>query len=221
MLIPANDLGLPYNLLLSTDEYTCSTDDSNEKYSVFEVNYNGVFIKLPLSLLDAVRITAAHVCFNAAQLKLVLLVNISAADELQRKYAKKLLLLVNYKLMLLLKEFDLLKWDQQVVTELVEKLVDMDQDSAHMVAASKVLMLKPDAKQVHGKAVNKTIGGNVATRKTQRNLLKQQYENFTVTPPNRVPSDLASRGVTSMAISSTKHKERPLRVSNQRPPNQF
>ncbi|GJX58714.1 hypothetical protein Tco_0290104 [Tanacetum coccineum] len=37
----------------------------------------------------------------------------------------------------------------------------MDQDSAHMVAASKVPMLKP------------------ATRKTQRNLLKQQYENFT------------------------------------------
>ncbi|GJZ38258.1 hypothetical protein Tco_0584449 [Tanacetum coccineum] len=32
-----------------------------------------------------------------------------------------------------------------------------------------------------------------------------------VTPPNRVPSDLASGGVTSMAISSTKHKERPLR----------
>ncbi|GJV66561.1 putative reverse transcriptase domain-containing protein [Tanacetum coccineum] len=42
-----------------------------------------------------------------------------------------------------------------------------------------------------------------------------------VTPPNRVPSDLASGGVTSMAISSTKHKERPLRVSDQRPPNQF
>ncbi|GJR81442.1 hypothetical protein Tco_0152227 [Tanacetum coccineum] len=40
------------------------------------------------SLLDAVWITAAHVCVNAAQLELVLLVNISAGDELQRKYAK-------------------------------------------------------------------------------------------------------------------------------------
>ncbi|GJV18897.1 hypothetical protein Tco_1367917 [Tanacetum coccineum] len=40
------------------------------------------------SLLDVVWITAAHVYVNAAQLKLVLLVNISAADELQRKYAK-------------------------------------------------------------------------------------------------------------------------------------
>ncbi|GKE31564.1 hypothetical protein Tco_1450886 [Tanacetum coccineum] len=50
----------------------------------------------------------------------------------------------------------------------------MDQDSAHMVAASKVPMLKPDAK-----AVEKRFGGNAATKKTQRNLLKLQYENFT------------------------------------------
>ncbi|GJR99113.1 hypothetical protein Tco_0315622 [Tanacetum coccineum] len=109
----------------------------------------------------------------------------------------------------------------------------MDQDSAHMVAASKVPMLKPengailpktttvegvvtvmpitiaeekaqrrievksrstlmmgipnehqlkfnsikDAKKLL-EAVKKRFDGNVATRKTQRNLLKQQYENF-------------------------------------------
>ncbi|GJX85261.1 hypothetical protein Tco_0336035 [Tanacetum coccineum] len=166
------------------------------------------------------------------------------------------------------KEFDLLKWDQQVVSELVEEalnkknmflLKDMDQDSAHMVAASKVPMLKPgeyeiwrmrieqyiqmidyalweviengatlpktktmegvvtdmpittaeekaqrrlevkarsnlmmgipnehqlkfnsikDAKKLL-EAVEKRFGGNAATKKTQRNLLKQQYENFT------------------------------------------
>ncbi|GKD16159.1 hypothetical protein Tco_1205317 [Tanacetum coccineum] len=40
------------------------------------------------SLLDVVWITVAHVFVNAAQLELVLLVNISDADELQRKYAK-------------------------------------------------------------------------------------------------------------------------------------
>ncbi|GJU55121.1 retrovirus-related pol polyprotein from transposon TNT 1-94 [Tanacetum coccineum] len=103
----------------------------------------------------------------------------------------------------------------------------MDQDSALMVAASKVPMLKPvefeiwrmkieqyiqmidyamweviengatlpkitivegvvtlkfnsikDAKKLL-EAVEKRFGGNAATRKTQRNLLKQQYENFT------------------------------------------
>ncbi|GJR25693.1 putative ribonuclease H-like domain-containing protein [Tanacetum coccineum] len=102
----------------------------------------------------------------------------------------------------------------------------MDQDSAHMVAASKVPMLKPgefelwrmrieqyiqmidyalwklevkarstlmmgipneyqlkfnsikDAKLLL-EAIKKRFGGNKATKKTQRNLLKQQYENFT------------------------------------------
>ncbi|GJR05613.1 putative ribonuclease H-like domain-containing protein [Tanacetum coccineum] len=103
----------------------------------------------------------------------------------------------------------------------------MDQDSAHMVAASKVSMLKPgeyeiwrmrieqyiqmidyalweviengatlpktttvegvvtlkfnsikDAKKLL-EAVEKRFDGNAATRKTQKNLLKQQYENFT------------------------------------------
>ncbi|GKC21348.1 hypothetical protein Tco_1023498 [Tanacetum coccineum] len=88
----------------------------------------------------------------------------------------------------------------------------MDQDSAHMVAASKVPMLKlgelelwrmrieqhiqmmqpcqkhklwklkfnsiKDAKQLM-EAIEKRFGGNAATKTTQRNLLKQQYENFT------------------------------------------
>ncbi|GJY19446.1 ribonuclease H-like domain-containing protein [Tanacetum coccineum] len=98
----------------------------------------------------------------------------------------------------------------------------MDQDSAHMVVASKVPMLKlgkyeiwrmrieqyiqmidyaqivegvmtempittveekaqrklEDAKKLL-EAVEKRFGGNADTKKTQRNLLKQQYENFT------------------------------------------
>ncbi|GKD33952.1 hypothetical protein Tco_1249461 [Tanacetum coccineum] len=103
----------------------------------------------------------------------------------------------------------------------------MDQDSVHMMAASKVPMLKPgkyeiwrmmieqyiqmidyamweviengatlsktttvegvvtlkfnsikDAKKLL-EDVDKRFGGNATTRKTQRNLLKQQYENFT------------------------------------------
>ncbi|GJY15619.1 putative ribonuclease H-like domain-containing protein [Tanacetum coccineum] len=78
-------------------------------------------------------------------------------------------------------------WDQQVVSELVDakkKLLlhsrsvcykEIDQDSAHIVATSKVPMLKLGTKE----AVEKRFGGNAATKKTQRNLLKQQYENFT------------------------------------------
>nr|GEU38619.1 hypothetical protein [Tanacetum cinerariifolium] len=120
-----------------------------------------------------------------------------------------------------------------VVQELQRIILDMDQDSTHMVAASKVPMLKPengatlpktqimdgvvtmmpittakkkaqrrlevkarrtlmmgipnehqlklnfikDAKQFL-EAVEKRFGENVATKKTQRNLLKQQFENF-------------------------------------------
>ncbi|GJU66973.1 ribonuclease H-like domain-containing protein [Tanacetum coccineum] len=81
----------------------------------------------------------------------------------------------------------------------------MDQDSTHMVAASKVPMLKPGEYELwrmrmelyiqmidyslwevieNGNAppitkVVEEFGGNAATKKTQKNLLKQQYENFT------------------------------------------
>nr|GEU41884.1 retrovirus-related Pol polyprotein from transposon TNT 1-94 [Tanacetum cinerariifolium] len=81
----------------------------------------------------------------------------------------------------------------------------MDQDSVHMVVSSNVPMLKPceyelwrmrmeqhiqmvdyfvwevienDAKSLL-QTIEKRFGGNAATKKTQRNLLKQQYENFT------------------------------------------
>ncbi|GJS91470.1 hypothetical protein Tco_0774106 [Tanacetum coccineum] len=79
-------------------------------------------------------------------------------------------------------------------------LEDIDSESAHMVAASKVPMLKPengntlpkttvvegvekfnsikDAKLLL-EAIEMRFGGNAATKKTQRNLLRQQYENFT------------------------------------------
>nr|GEW68248.1 ribonuclease H-like domain-containing protein [Tanacetum cinerariifolium] len=112
---------------------------------------------------------------------------------------------------------------------------DMDQDSAHIMAASKVLMLKPDKFEIYMmrieqyiqmmdyalwevigngatlpktqvvkgvttvmpitsvedkaqrrlkdakkllEAIEKRFGGNAATKKTQRNILKQQFENF-------------------------------------------
>ncbi|GJU80880.1 hypothetical protein Tco_1283245 [Tanacetum coccineum] len=208
------------------------------------------------SLLNAASITAAHIRINAAQLCyycsrtseknakcLLLLVHITTTSTKVTTVSTKLMLLK--ELMMLVKKLVLLK--------------DMDQDSAHMVAASKVPMLKPgefelwrmrieqyiqmidyalweviengatlpktavvegvekvmpitsaedkaqrrlevkarstlmmgipnehqlkfnsikDAKLLL-EAVEKRFGGNAATKKTQRNLLKQQYENFT------------------------------------------
>nr|GEU46728.1 hypothetical protein [Tanacetum cinerariifolium] len=45
------------------------------------------------------------------------------------------------------------------------------------------------------------------------------YRPQCVTPPNGPWTEYVSGGVTLLSISSTKHKERPLRVSDQRPPN--
>ncbi|GJY08093.1 hypothetical protein Tco_0375147 [Tanacetum coccineum] len=125
---------------------------------------------------------------TTASVKLLLLVEVKTAQRLRRKTAG-------------IQSIEVLKWDQQVVSELVALrnfLEDMDQDSAHMVAASKVSMLKPGEFElwrmmieqyikmidyalweVIENAIEKRSGRNKATKKTQRNLLKQQYENFT------------------------------------------
>ncbi|GJW16155.1 hypothetical protein Tco_0020288 [Tanacetum coccineum] len=76
------------------------------------------------SLLDVVRITAAHVCVNTAQLDLVLLMNFKENMLVFTTASTKLVLLVN-------------------ISTARENMLNMDQDSAHMVAASKVSMLKP------------------------------------------------------------------------------
>ncbi|GKE18690.1 hypothetical protein Tco_1426267, partial [Tanacetum coccineum] len=44
---------------------------------------------------------------------------------------------------------------------------------------------------------------------------------WSVTPPDGAWTEYVSGGVTLLSISSTKHKERPLRVSDQRQPNQY
>nr|GEY58012.1 hypothetical protein [Tanacetum cinerariifolium] len=135
----------------------------------------------------------------------------------------------------------------------------MDQDSVHMVAASKVPMLKPEngnappITQVEGvetiippatakenaqrrfelkarstllmgipnehqlkfnsikyvksllQAVEKRFGGNAATKKTQRNLLKQQYENFTASSSevNTYGAVNTAHGVTTASTQAT------------------
>ncbi|GJW71664.1 ribonuclease H-like domain-containing protein [Tanacetum coccineum] len=198
------------------------------------------------SFLMLFGVTAALIDVNAAQsnTKLPLLEEVTTAS-IKVTTASTKVTTVSTKLMLLVKKLVLLK--------------DMDQDSAHMVAASNVPMLKPsefklwrmrieqyiqmidyelweviengatlpktqvvegvttvmpitsaedkaqrrlevkarstlmmgipnehqlkfnsikDAKLLL-EAVEKRFGGNAATKKTKRNLLKQQYENFT------------------------------------------
>nr|GEU50658.1 hypothetical protein [Tanacetum cinerariifolium] len=60
-----------------------------------------------------------------------------------------------------------------------------------------------DAKKLL-KAVEKRFGGNAATKKTQRNLLKQQYENFTA-PSSKILDQTFNRLQKLLKFKHTKH----------------
>ncbi|GJV87102.1 uncharacterized mitochondrial protein-like protein [Tanacetum coccineum] len=158
------------------------------------------------SLLNAASITAALIDVNVAQSKLVLLENFNE----------------NYSKFTTAEGVNATSEEVSTV-ELVSTayVIYLDQDSAHIVAASKVPMLKPGVTTVMPitsakdkaqrrlevkarstlmmgipnehqlkfnsikdtklllEAIEKRFGRNAATMKTQRNLLKQQYEKFT------------------------------------------
>ncbi|GJU91716.1 hypothetical protein Tco_1304139 [Tanacetum coccineum] len=69
----------------------------------------------------------------------------------------------------------------------------MDQDSAHMMAASKVLCSNQCLEEA-------------ATKKTQRNILKQQYENFTTSSSERL--DQTFNRLQKLIIQLKIHGER-------------
>ncbi|GKD69684.1 putative ribonuclease H-like domain-containing protein, partial [Tanacetum coccineum] len=144
------------------------------------------------SLLDAIRITAAHVCINAAQLELVLLrdfkENMLNTDQ-------------DFAHMVAASEVPMLKPEngatllkttivEGVITEMpittaeekAQRRLEVKARSTLMMGISNEHQLKfnsiKDAKKLL-EAVEKRFGGNAATKKTQRNILKQQYENFT------------------------------------------
>nr|GEZ13475.1 ribonuclease H-like domain-containing protein [Tanacetum cinerariifolium] len=68
------------------------------------------------------------------------------------------------------------------VEDKAQRRLEVKARSTLMIGISSEHQLKfnsiKDAKQLM-KAIEKRFGGNVAINKTQRNLLKQQYENFT------------------------------------------
>ncbi|GJW36369.1 ribonuclease H-like domain-containing protein [Tanacetum coccineum] len=152
------------------------------------------FEYVTISFLMLFGVTAALIDVNAAQSKLVLLENFN------ENYSKCL--------RLLLKEFDLLKWDQQVVSELVAlrnfarrygsrfcthdyalwEVIEngVTLQKTQVVEGVTIVMPITSAEdkaqrrlEVKARTVKKRFGKNAATKKTKRNLLKQQYENFT------------------------------------------
>ncbi|GJR35029.1 putative ribonuclease H-like domain-containing protein [Tanacetum coccineum] len=107
------------------------------------------------SLLNAVSITTVLIDVNAAQSKLVLLENFN------ENYSKCLRLLVKLQL------WNKVKAVKEIM--LLVKKVSTAELKFNSIKDAKLLL----------EAIEKRFGGNEATKKTQRNLLKHQYENFT------------------------------------------
>ncbi|GJU16836.1 ribonuclease H-like domain-containing protein [Tanacetum coccineum] len=139
-------------------------------------------------LLNAAGITAALIDVNAAQSKLVLL------EKFNENYSKCLrLLMIDYALWEVIENGATLP--KTAVVEGVEKVMpitsaeDKAQRRLEVKARSTLMMGIPNEHQLKFnsikdaklllEAIEKRFGGNEATKKTQRNLLKQQYENFT------------------------------------------
>ncbi|GJR45497.1 hypothetical protein Tco_1313600 [Tanacetum coccineum] len=125
---------------------------------------------------------------------------ISTAGEVQRKYSKSLLLLV-VKLLLLeefpLLEFIILNGDSSLPTRTVDGIetaippTTADQKLARkheLKARGTLLMALPNEHQLNFnsyksakslmEAIEKRFGGNKESKKVQKTLIKQQYENF-------------------------------------------
>ncbi|GJU68050.1 uncharacterized mitochondrial protein-like protein [Tanacetum coccineum] len=107
------------------------------------------------SLLNAVSITTVLIDVNAAQSKLVLLENFN------ENYSKCLRLLVKLQL------WNKVKAVKEIM--LLVKKVSTAELKFNSIKDAKLLL----------EAIEKRFGGNEATKKTQMNLLKHQYENFT------------------------------------------
>ncbi|GKA19403.1 hypothetical protein Tco_0699318 [Tanacetum coccineum] len=130
-----------------------------------EVTYQMVRSHLSLLLLN-MEVTAAGY--------------ISTAGEVQRKYSKSLLLLVVKLLLLVLvtttrrvsaEKILILNGDSPLPT----RIVDGVETSVPPTTADQKLARKNELKEI---AIEKRFGGNKESKKVQKILLKQQYDNF-------------------------------------------
>ncbi|GKA26635.1 hypothetical protein Tco_0712744 [Tanacetum coccineum] len=155
------------------------------------------------SLLNVASITAAHIRVNAAQLcyresaallaQAALFFSRESRVNRSRSARKSLTIMIDYALWEVIENGATLP--KTAVVEGVEKVMpitsaeDKAQRRLEVKARSTLMMGIPNEHQLKFnsikdaklllEAVEKRFGGNAATKKTQRNLLKQQYENFT------------------------------------------
>ncbi|GJR40640.1 hypothetical protein Tco_1216324, partial [Tanacetum coccineum] len=129
------------------------------------------------SLLMLFGITTILIDVNASQSKLVLLENFNenyskpGEFELKRMRIEQYIQIIDYALWEVIETGATMPKTQMVEGVMKVMLITTAEEKALRrleVKASKLL-----------EAIEKRFGGNEATKKTQRNLLKQQYENFT------------------------------------------
>nr|GEW65192.1 ribonuclease H-like domain-containing protein [Tanacetum cinerariifolium] len=146
-------------------EYASSlTDEAGDvKEPLYFVDTSDVGIK---SNLNDVGITAVHIDVNIALMKLVLLEVIENGATLPRTQVVDGVTIV---------------LPITTAEEKAQRRLEVKARSTLMMGIPNEHQLKfnsiKDAKQLL-EAVEKRFGGNTATKKTQRNLLKQQFENF-------------------------------------------
>ncbi|GJZ12770.1 hypothetical protein Tco_0548000 [Tanacetum coccineum] len=139
----------------------------------------GVGIK---RLLDDLRVTAAQVCVTAAKLNLL---EDMDQDSVHMVAASKVPMLKqengNTAPKITVVEGVEKVMPPTTAEEKVQKRLEVKARSTLMMGIPNEHQLKfnsiKDAKLLM-EAIEKRFGGNAATKKTQRNLLKQQYENF-------------------------------------------
>nr|GEV11796.1 putative reverse transcriptase domain-containing protein [Tanacetum cinerariifolium] len=208
---------------LKGDVRTLTMDEAHKsKYSVHP-GADKMYYDLRDSLFDDVGITVAHVLVNTAQLELVLLYKVNAAEELQlleqkmdqysanmvaaskvpmlkpgefeiwRMRIEQYIQMIDYALWEVIENGATLPKTQVVdgvitvmhittAKEKAQRRLEVKVRSTLMMGISNEHHLKfnsiKDAKQLL-EAIEKRFDGNAATKKTQKNILKQQYENFT------------------------------------------
>ncbi|GJR68066.1 hypothetical protein Tco_0014131 [Tanacetum coccineum] len=134
----------PKTPILRIGQYSVSKKSDMVYWSIRRIK------KSDMTLLNAVRITAAQVYVNTALMKMRI---------------EQYIQMIDYALWEVIENDATLPKTKTVEGVMTEMPITTAEEKAQ--------------RRLEGKARKKRFGGNAATKKTQRNLLKQQYENFT------------------------------------------
>ncbi|GJS21155.1 hypothetical protein Tco_0449787 [Tanacetum coccineum] len=169
---------------------SCSNPNNIKNNEYYGFRWSNVGIK---SLLNAVNITTAHIRVNAAQLFNAAKGVNAASEEVSTAELVSIAYMIDYALWEVIENGATLP--KTSVVEGVEKVMPItsakDKAQRRLEVKARSTLMMGILNEHHLKfssiknakllleAIEKRFGGNTANKKTQRNLLKQQCENFT------------------------------------------